>query len=184
MRAIRPLVLVLCLLGLWLALCPLAQAVQDEGAPFQVVAEAVAEPPATTPAAPAPMKEIPDRPSEARRQEQKIVISVEHEGSDNVGGRLAYHLKELFERSSLFTLSTRDERKLKVILRTVEEFPGRPNMSSAYALVLVYSETEGTLKYLLHSEVGMVHSASVKEDAELLAGKAHEIYSKYAYLFE
>jgi len=131
-----------------------------------------------------PKEDIPDKPAPTEQKERKIVVSVEHDGADNVGGRLAYHLKELFDRSSLFTLSTRDERKIKVILRTREEFPGRPNMSSAYAVVFVYSETEGTLKYLLSSEVGFVHSASVKEDAEVLAGKAHEIYSKYSYLFE
>lgn len=132
----------------------------------------------------APREDIPDKPAATEQKERKIVVSVEHAGTDNVGGRLAYHLKELFDRSSLFALSTKDERKLKVILRTVEEFPGRPNMSSAYAVVFVYSETEGTLKYLLSSEVGFVHSASVKEDAEVLAGKTHEIYSKYSYLFE
>lgn len=132
----------------------------------------------------APKEDIPDKPTPTEQKERKIVVSVEHDGADNVGGRLAYHLKELFDRSSLFTLSTKDERKIKVILRTEEEFPGRPNMSSAYAAVFVYSETEGTLKYLLSSEVGFVHSASVKEDAEVLAGKAHEVYSKYSYLFE
>lgn len=132
----------------------------------------------------APREDIPDKPTTTEKKESKIIVSVEHDGADNVGGRLAYHLKELFDRSSLFTLSTSDERKLKVILRTREEFAGRPNMSSAYAAVFVYSETEGTLKYLLSSEVGFVHSASVKEDAEVLAGKAHEIYSKYSYLFE
>ncbi len=132
----------------------------------------------------APKKDIPDKPAPAAQKEKKIVVSVDHSGADNVGGRLAYHLKELFDRSSLFTLSNKDERKLKVLLNTVEEFPGRPNMSSAYAVVFVYSETEGTLKYLLSSEVGFAHSSSVKEDAEVLAGKAHEIYSKYSYLFE
>lgn len=132
----------------------------------------------------APKEDIPDKPAPAEQRERKIVVTVEHDGADNVGGRLAYHLKELFDRSSLFTLSTKDERKIKVILRTKEEFPGRPNMSSAYAVVFVYSETEGTLKYLLASDIGFVHSASVKEDAEVLAGKAHDIYSKYSYLFE
>lgn len=132
----------------------------------------------------APKKDLPDKPTPSSQNEHKILVSVEHSGTDNVGSRLAYHLKELFDRSSLFTLSTKDERKLKLILRTVEEFPGRPNMSSAYSAIFVYSETEGTLKYLLSNEVGFVHSASVKEDAEALAGKTHEVYSKYSYLFE
>ncbi len=132
----------------------------------------------------APKLDIPDKPDQVKQERGKIPVTVELRGDDNVGGRLAYHLKELFEKSGLFELSAKDERKIKIMLRTVEEFPGRPNMSSAYAVVIVYSETEGTLKYLLAHDVGFVHTSSVKEDAETLVAKTHEVYSKYSYLFE
>jgi hypothetical protein len=132
----------------------------------------------------APKIDLPDNPEPPKQERGKIPVTVELRGDDNVGGRLAYHLKELFEKSGLFDLSAKDERKIKVMLRTVEEFPGRPNMSSAYAVVFVYSETEGTLKYLLAHDVGFVHTSSVKEDAETLVGKTHEVYSRYSYLFE
>lgn len=125
---------------------------------------------------------IPDAPNTAAGQ--PTPISVEHHGADNVGARLALQLKELFNRSSLFRLSTKDESKIKLILNTKVEFEGRPNSSSVYSAVWVYSESEGTLKYYLASETGVVDSAALEFAAELLTERSDNEASKYRYLFE
>ncbi len=177
MRAVF--LMVLAMLVVLLPVQVLAQ--QEANATAKATANATAKGSATA----APKLEIPlDKPQPVKKERTKIAVTVEQKGDDNVGGRLAYHLKELFEKSNIFELSSKDERKIKLMLRTVEEFPGRPNMSSIYSVVFVYSETEGTLKYLLAHDVGFVHTSSVKEDAELLVSKTHEIYSKYSYLFD
>ena len=150
-----------------------------------LAAPAVESPPPSPVAAPgAAKKEIPDKPAAPKQIETRTPVFVEHHGSDNVGGRLAYHLKETMEKSALFRLTSKDEKKLKAILFSKDEFNGRPNMSSIYTVVWAYSENEGTLKYYLASDVGLVHAASVKEEAEALAGRTHEVLSSYGYLFE
>lgn len=182
----------LCLMSvLAFAACPALA--QDNAAAAPAVKSAAAQDASPEAAAtPAPVakseaaarKEIPDTPAVAKPSEIKTPIFIEHTGDDSLGARYAFHLKELFEKSSLFRLTPKDESKIKIILSTAEEFASRPNMSSIYGVVWSYSENEGTLKYFLASDVGVVHTASVRDQAELMASKTHEIVSKYAYLFE
>ncbi len=129
-------------------------------------------------------KEIPDKPAAVHSKPAVIPVIVEQNGEDAVGGRLAYHLKELFSKSAMFSLTVKDEKKIKLILNTQLEFIGRPGTSSIYSAVWVYSENDGTLKYYLANEVGLVHGVSVKDTAEILVNKTHEIFSRYSYLFE
>lgn len=129
-------------------------------------------------------KEIPDKPASVSSKPTVIPVVVEQTGEDTVGGRLAYHLKELFSKSSLFTITVKDEKKIKLLLATKVEFLGRPSTSSVYSAVWVYSENEGTLKYYLASEVGLVHGVSVKDAAEMLVNKTHEVFTRYSYLLE
>ncbi len=129
------------------------------------------------------LKEIPNTP-QASSQSRKTAVTVIHEGSDPVGLRLAYHLKEELNRSSLFRLSTKDERKVQLILTTMEEFGGRPELSSAFSAVWLYSENEATLKYFLQSEVGLASGVTVQQTAEALAAKTDDVAAQYAYLLE
>lgn len=154
---------------------------------FQLVGVCAAQQAATPPSTEqqkAMAKEIPDKPSVVRSKSAIIPVIVEQTGEDAVGGRLAYHLKELFSKSSLFTVTVKDEKKIKLVLNTKLEFKGRPSTSSIYSAVWVYSENEGTLKYYLASEVGLVHGVSVKDSAEILVNKTHEVFTRYSYLFE
>ncbi len=129
-------------------------------------------------------KEIPDKPTAVQSKPTVVPVIVEQTGEDTVGGRLAYHLKELFSKSALFTVTVKDEKKIKILLDTQVEFQGRPSTSSIYSAVWVYSENEGTLKYYLASESGLVHGVSVKDTAEILANRTHEVFTRYSYLFE
>ena len=111
-------------------------------------------------------------------------MSVEQRGTDEVGARLVFHVKELFNKKSLFSLSTKDGKKLKLILTTREEFPERPALGTVYAAVWVYSESEATLKYFLDSRVGAVDASQAAQVAEALAAATDDLAAKYAYLFE
>ncbi len=57
-------------------------------------------------------------------------------------------------------------------------------MSSVYAVVWAYYESEGVLKYFLDAEAGLVHAASLDETAELLVNKTADVRARYGYLFE
>lgn len=154
---------------------------------FMISGTCIAQQAATPPVAEqqkAVAKEIPDKPTAVHSKPTIIPVIVEQTGEDAVGGRLAYHLKELFSKSSLFTVTGKDEKKIKLLLNTKIEFMGRPSTSSIYSAVWVYSENEGTLKYYLASEVGLVHGVSVKDAAEILVNKTHKIFTRYSYLFE
>lgn len=180
------LVLILALLtGLCLSAPRAAHATQGQPqqAQQQVQQPQAAPQAVQTPTAAAAKKDPPpDKP--IKPAETRTPIMVEHQGSDNVGGRLAYQLKELLEKSALFRLTNKDEKKLKLLLITKEEFPGRPNMSSIYTVVWSYSENDGTLKYFLSSDVGVANAAAVKEEAEALVSRTHEALTSYNYLFE
>jgi hypothetical protein len=162
----------------------LSSAQATQGQQPQQIQQPQATPQAVQTPSPATTKKDPppDKPSKAA--ETRTPIMVEHQGSDNVGGRLAYQLKELLEKSALFRLTNKDEKKLKLLLISKEEFPGRPNMSSVYSAVWTYSENDGTLKYYLASDVGLISAAAVKEEAEALVGRTHESLTSYSYLFE
>ena len=72
-------------------------------------------------------------------------VAVEHLGADRLGQRLALELKERMGASPLFILTTADTPKLKVVVRTTEEFPGRPGLGTAVSVTWVYSGGAGLL---------------------------------------
>ncbi len=111
-------------------------------------------------------------------------VAVEHEGADPVGAKLAFQLKELFNSASLFNLTDKDIPKLKVLISTVSEFAGRPEVGSAFAVVWSYSESEGTLKHYLGRDVGVVSDATAETVAQRLAEGTDVMAVKYSYLFD
>ena len=113
-----------------------------------------------------------------------VPLAIEHQGADAVGGSLAFKLKDLAGRSSLFQMSAADEKRIKIMVRTMEEFKDRPNEASVYSVVWVYSESESTRKYFLDTESGLVFGASADAKAQALLSKTQELASRYGYLFE
>lgn len=119
---------------------------------------------------------------------QKVVakttaVAVEHEGADTAGTRLAFQLKELCNTSSLFTLTDADVPKIIMLISTTSEFPTRPEIGSAYAVVWVYAENKGNLQYYLGRQTGVVSEASAVAVAQQLAERTDGISVKYGYLF-
>jgi hypothetical protein len=129
-------------------------------------------------------KNIPDTPTDVTEETRKTPVSVAHLGSDNIGSRLTFHLKELLAKSELFSLSIEDEKKVRLEVRSMQEFEERPNTTSVVALAWLYSENEGTLKYYLDGEVMLIHSATVREQAEEIMAHTQTLSAKYGYLFE
>ncbi|MHC1790198.1 hypothetical protein [Solidesulfovibrio sp.] len=137
-----------------------------------------AAPPQAAPAAPEAAAKKADEPAA-----KKTPVAIEHDDSDPVGARLAYRLKEQLGRSALMVPSNRDEKKLVIVIKTREEFPGRPNLCSIYAVSWLFSSREGALKYYLASEAGIVDAGGVDQTAEALLGRTDKLASTYGYLF-
>jgi hypothetical protein len=145
-----------------------------------IAASAAAQAKAPAPqAAPAPADAAGKKNDDAR----KTPVAIEHDDNDAVGTRLAYRLKELLGRSSLMQPTSKDEKKIVLVLKTKEEFPGRSGLSSIYSVSWLFSSKEGALKYFLTSEAGIVDSADIDQTAEMLLGKTDKLASTYGYLF-
>ena len=130
----------------------------------------------------APAKPVADKPAETAA-DRTTAVMVEHEGTDTLGAKLAFQLKGTFNSSSLFTLTEKDAPKLKVFISTLEEFPSRPHIASAYSVVWAFSQAEGTLSFLLSREVGLVSADELDALVAKLAERTDGIAAKYGYLF-
>ena len=164
----------------WLVLSLLALAVAPVLAPGAAAQEAKPKA-APAQAAPSAPEAAPTKGDEAAVK--KTPVTIEHDDSDPVGARLAYRIKELLGRSSLMVPTNRDEKKLVLVIKTKEECPGRPNLCSIYAASWLFSSREGSLKYFLASEAGIVDASSVDQTAEALLGRTDKLASTYGYLF-
>ncbi|WP_461209218.1 hypothetical protein [Desulfocurvus sp. DL9XJH121] len=125
---------------------------------------------------------IPDTPGEVKAGSTPVAVS--HGDVDQLGTRLAFRLKEIFNGSGLFTLTSKDEPKIKVIVATRPEFSGRPQVGSVYGAVWIFSSGENVLTHYLASEAGTVDTTTVDATAEALAATTAAVAEKYAYLFE
>lgn len=140
----------------------------------------------TVPAAPASAAEaaasLPNKPATA--VERKTPIAVEYEGTDSIGSRLSTRVKELFNSSNLFTLTEKDVPKIRVLLSTAPEFPSRPSVGSAYAVVWVFSQSESTLRHYLVREVGLLTGDEVNDVAAKIVERTDGLAVRYGYLFQ
>lgn len=125
-----------------------------------------------------PLKDTPQRVAA-----RATAVSVEHEGDDPAGIRLAFQLKELFNTVSLFKLTDSDSPKINLLISTQPEFASRPEIGSAYAVVWVFAESKGNLQYYLGRQVGVVSDATAVNVARQLAERTDGIAVKYNYLF-
>ena len=130
----------------------------------------------------APGKPVADKP--AVTADRSTAVAVDHEGTDTLGAKMAFQLKGVFNSSSLFTLSEKDGPKIKVLLSTVAEFPSRPNLASAYAVVWVFSQADGTLSFTLARDVGVVTAEDLDALVAKLAERTDGVAVKYGYLFK
>lgn len=161
-----------------LAACALAPSPAAAQAPGTAPAPATAAQDGDLP----PGKTIPDTPAETRTA--ATPVAVVHGDVDQLGTRLAFRLKEIFNDSGLFALTSRDERKLKVVVTTRPEFPGRPQVGSVYAAVWIFSSGENVLTHYLACKAGTVDTTTVDATAEALAATTAAVAEQYAYLFE
>lgn len=119
----------------------------------------------------------------APRPGRVISVDVQHVGSDRLGPRLALELKERLNVSSLFALTPADTPKLKLVLRTMEEFPGRPGLGTAVSVAWVYSGGAGLLAHHLDGMVAVTDAAGIAALVSAIAARTDDVAGSYAYLF-
>ena len=125
---------------------------------------------------------VPNKPGPA--VERKTPVAVEYEGTDSIGSRLATRVKEAFNSSNLFSLTEKDTPKIRVLISTAPEFPSRPGVGSAYAVVWVFSQSESTLRHYLIREVGVLTGDEVNDLAAKIVERTDGLAVRYGYLFQ
>ncbi len=125
---------------------------------------------------------IEDTPAPAKAA--SLPVAVELEGTDTVGAKLAFQLKEAFNGSSLFALTDKEQPKIKLLISSVPEFSERPAVGSAYAVVWVYYERSTSFASLLTREVGTVTTEDVPNLVTRLVERTSGLGARYGYLFE
>lgn len=137
--------------------------------------------PLSAQAADAPTRPMADKPEAATSRTTRVAIT--HEGTDTLGTKLAFEVKNTFNTSSLFSLSEKSEPKIRLYLSTVAEFPSRPGIGSAYGAVWVFSQSDNTLGFLLARETGLVTPDELPGLVVKLAERTDGIAARYGYLF-
>ncbi len=125
--------------------------------------------------------QIADTP--AKTLDRTTAITIEHEGSDTLGSALYMKLKERFNESNLFSLEDKDMPKFRILLSTVAEFKDRPYVGSAYSVVWVFSQSEGTLRHYISREVGVLTQEDMDALVTKILEKSDGLAVRYAYLF-
>ena len=137
---------------------------------------------AATPQAGKPVQDKPEKVVD-----RITLVSVQNEGTDSIGARLATRLKERFNQSNLFSLSDddgKDTPKMRLVLKTVPEFASRPAVGSVYGISWVFSQGKGYLGYLLAGDVGTVNNEDMDALVDRLVERTDGIAAKYANLWK
>lgn len=140
--------------------------------------------PAETPVRADAGKETPPPPKPGAKAANATPVMVELEGTDTIGAKLAFQLKETFNAGSMFTVTAKDTPKIRILIATEPEFASRPAVGSAYSVIWTYYINATSFSSYLASEVGTVDADGVNDLAARLAERTSGIMAKYAYIFE
>lgn len=132
-----------------------------------------------------PKQAPPDQNQDLDKKERpELPVFVEHDGTDPMGLRLAFHLNETFQKSDLFRLAGSEERHFNLRLVTREQFKDRPYFGSVYVLIWRYAESREVLPHHLGEHLGFVDANIVAQEAEVIAAKTDRVRGRYGYLLE
>ncbi|WP_027367829.1 hypothetical protein [Desulfocurvibacter africanus] len=123
-------------------------------------------------------------PEAEKESSPRIPVIVEHAGSDPIGIRLAFALKETFGKSTLFRLAVGEEKKITLRMATKAEFTDRPGLASGWAVIWLFTEQSDVLGFYLESDLGFTGREDLGDVAVSVASRTEEIAKRFSYLFE
>ena len=122
---------------------------------------------AATPQAGAPKADKP-----AKVDARSTPVWVELEGTDSIGARLG------------MSLTDKDMPKMRLLVSTQSEFPGRPGVGSVYSICWTFTQGEGYLGYLLAREVGTLTYEEIDALVNRLVERTDGLSVKYSNLWK
>lgn len=131
-----------------------------------------------------PFQKRPENEPQASPAARLTPVAVDQKGTDTLGSRVAYELKENFNSGTLFALSATDEPKLQVLMFTESEFPSRPGVGSLYSVVWVYAENPKVFPTYLDQMMGVITPDTVNDVVTRIAQKTDGVVARYSYIFK
>lgn len=102
-------------------------------------------------------------------------IMVEHTGSDTLGKRLVYELKEEIKKSESMKLSLKDELGIMVSIVTINSNKENTGNQTIYSIVWTWNvPAKHIFPYYLTSSVGYCGSYVINETAKDLVASTYE----------
>lgn len=129
-----------------------------------------------------PPRPVVDTPAKAPTR--STAVSIEHEGTDSIGARLATRLKEQCNTSNLFSLTEKDMPKMYIMVTTKSEFAERPEVGSVYSIIWAFRQQKGQLAFLISREVGTVNDGQIDDLVSHLMERSDGLSVKYEYLWK
>lgn len=132
-----------------------------------------------------PVQKRPEPDQAAQANSARLTpVAVDQKGTDSLGSRVSYMLKENFNSGTLFALSAKDEPKLLVLMFTESEFPSRPGVGSIYSVIWVYSENPKVFPTYLDQMMGVITPDTVNDVVTRIAQKTDGVVARYSYIFK
>ncbi len=127
-------------------------------------------------------QETTDSPQQQARTAYPVAI--ETYIADPLGEKMALLLKENFNKSSFFLPVTKKKKRIILRVTTLNEFSGRPGLSSVYVFTWLFSESEETIPYFLDNTIGTVDATQIEHLARQILMQTTDVMEKFSYLFE
>jgi phage-related protein len=107
---------------------------------------------------------------------QKVAVEIIHEGSDSIGSRVIYQIKEGIRSSGGLRLSTTDEPKY--IIYIISKESGLAKNCSIIGVSITFSQANYTVKFYLNSIILECGENKIKQAAEIIISTIDETITK------
>ncbi len=111
-------------------------------------------------------------------------LAIKAYGTDPLGQKLAFLLKENFNKSSFFIPAGKKEKRIILRVDTLNEFSGRPGLSSVYVFTWLFSESEETIPYFLENVIGTLRASEMEECVQKILVQTTSLMEKFDYLLQ
>lgn len=105
--------------------------------------------------------------------ESKAVVEIIHEGTDPIGSKLVYQVKEEIQRSSGLMLTTAKELRFVVHILTMDIPKSQSGTSSAVGITITYASDKPN-EIFCNQYIGLCGSSDIKEKSRAIVARIEE----------
>src|SRR5208337_2530178 len=103
----------------------------------------------------------------------KAAVEIIHEGTDPIGSKLVYQIKEDIQRSDGLTLTTAKELRFAVHILTMDISKSQSGTASAVGITITYASDKPN-EIFCNQYIGLCGSGDIKEKSRAIAERIEE----------